>query len=42
MISDFFLPNVSGVESHIYMLRIDLIRRGHKVLVMSSLVYLLA
>jgi len=31
MISDFFHPDVGGVENHIYMLGASLIRRGHKV-----------
>src|ERR1700733_6007516 len=31
MISDFFHPNVGGVENHIYMLGANLIKRGHKV-----------
>lgn len=31
MISDFFHPNVGGVENHIYMLSATLIRMGHKV-----------
>lgn len=31
MISDFFYPNVGGVENHIYMLSTNLIRKGHKV-----------
>ncbi|KAH6887872.1 transferase [Coprinopsis sp. MPI-PUGE-AT-0042] len=35
MISDFFHPNVGGVESHIYMLSANLIRRGHKVIVIT-------
>ncbi|KAH7924368.1 glycosyltransferase family 4 protein [Leucogyrophana mollusca] len=35
MISDFFHPNVGGVESHIYMLSAKLIRRGHKVIVIT-------
>lgn len=30
MISDFFHPNVGGVENHIYMLAASLIRKGHK------------
>ncbi|KAI0314868.1 GPI anchor biosynthesis-domain-containing protein, partial [Amylostereum chailletii] len=30
MISDFFHPNVGGVENHIYMLSANLIRMGHK------------
>ncbi|KAF8880060.1 glycosyltransferase family 4 protein [Infundibulicybe gibba] len=35
MISDFFHPNIGGVESHIYMLSANLIRRGHKVIVIT-------
>lgn len=35
MISDFFHPNVGGVENHIYMLGASLIRRGHKVIVIT-------
>jgi len=35
MISDFFYPNVGGVENHIYMLSANLIRRGHKVIVIT-------
>ncbi|KIK70306.1 glycosyltransferase family 4 protein [Collybiopsis luxurians FD-317 M1] len=35
MISDFFHPDVGGVESHIYMLSAMLIRRGHKVIVIT-------
>ncbi|KAI0702039.1 transferase [Cerioporus squamosus] len=35
MISDFFHPNVGGVESHIYMLSANLLRRGHKVIVIT-------
>lgn len=31
MVSDFFHPDVGGVENHIYMLSIELIKRGHKV-----------
>jgi phosphatidylinositol glycan class A protein len=31
MVSDFFHPNVGGVENHIYMLSVELMRRGHKV-----------
>ena len=30
MITDFFHPNVGGVENHIYMLSTTLINRGHK------------
>ena len=35
MISDFFLPNVGGVENHIYMLSVELLKRGHKVVVLT-------
>ncbi|KAF9235599.1 glycosyltransferase family 4 protein [Melanogaster broomeanus] len=35
MISDFFYPSVGGVENHIYMLSANLIRRGHKVIVIT-------
>ncbi|EGN92502.1 glycosyltransferase family 4 protein [Serpula lacrymans var. lacrymans S7.3] len=35
MVSDFFHPNVGGVENHTYMLSISLIRRGHKVIVIT-------
>lgn len=32
MVSDFFHPNVGGVENHIYMLSTTLMRMGHKVI----------
>ena len=32
MVSDFFYPNMGGVESHIYQLAQYLIERGHKVI----------
>ncbi|PBK83481.1 glycosyltransferase family 4 protein [Armillaria gallica] len=35
MITDFFHPNVGGVESHVYMLSANLIKRGHKVIVIT-------
>ncbi|KIJ99092.1 glycosyltransferase family 4 protein [Laccaria amethystina LaAM-08-1] len=35
MISDFFHPAVGGVENHIYMLSANLIRKGHKVIVIT-------
>ncbi|KAK0449676.1 glycosyltransferase family 4 protein [Desarmillaria tabescens] len=35
MITDFFHPNVGGVENHIYMLSANLIKRGHKVIVIT-------
>ena len=35
MISDFFYPNMGGVESHLYHLSQQLIKRGHKVITNS-------
>lgn len=35
MVSDFFYPNVGGVESHIYQLSQCLLARGHKVVVIT-------
>lgn len=35
MVSDFFFPNMGGVESHIYLLSQCLIRLGHKVVVVT-------
>lgn len=35
MASDFFYPNMGGVEQHIYNLSQCLITRGHKVIVMT-------
>ncbi|KAK0569553.1 Phosphatidylinositol N-acetylglucosaminyltransferase GPI3 subunit [Tilletia horrida] len=35
MISDFFYPNVGGVEGHIYTVSQKLIQRGHKVIVVT-------
>ncbi|KAF8520944.1 transferase, partial [Hysterangium stoloniferum] len=35
LISDFFHPNVGGVENHIYMLGVNLLKRGHKVIVVT-------
>ncbi|KAF8258535.1 hypothetical protein EI94DRAFT_1815174 [Lactarius quietus] len=35
MISDFFHPEVGGVENHIFMLAASLIRKGHKVIVIT-------
>ncbi|KAE9391748.1 transferase [Gymnopus androsaceus JB14] len=35
MIGDFFHPDVGGVENHIHMLGANLIRRGHKVIVIT-------
>eukprot|EP01104_Vermistella_antarctica_P008222 TRINITY_DN2053_c4_g1_i1.p1 TRINITY_DN2053_c4_g1~~TRINITY_DN2053_c4_g1_i1.p1 ORF type:complete len:309 (+),score=51.15 TRINITY_DN2053_c4_g1_i1:390-1316(+) len=35
MVSDFFYPNMGGVEMHIYMLAQCLIKRGNKVIVIT-------
>nr|XP_042908977.1 phosphatidylinositol N-acetylglucosaminyltransferase subunit A-like [Parasteatoda tepidariorum] len=35
MVSDFFYPNTGGVESHIYQLAQCLIKKGHKVIVIT-------
>ena len=35
MVSDFFLPNLGGVEMHIYQLSQCLIERGHHVIVIT-------
>lgn len=35
MVSDFFYPNIGGVESHIYQLSQCLLDRGHKVIVVT-------
>ncbi|WFD18524.1 phosphatidylinositol N-acetylglucosaminyltransferase [Malassezia caprae] len=35
LISDFFFPNVGGVEGHMYMVGQELLRRGHKVIVIT-------
>ncbi|KNC98673.1 phosphatidylinositol N-acetylglucosaminyltransferase SPT14 [Spizellomyces punctatus DAOM BR117] len=35
MVSDFFYPNMGGVEAHIYHLSQRLVRRGHKVIVVT-------
>ncbi|EPZ36859.1 PIGA-domain-containing protein [Rozella allomycis CSF55] len=35
MVSDFFFPNMGGVESHLYCLSQCLIKRGHKVIIIT-------
>lgn len=35
MVSDFFYPNMGGVEEHIYSLSQCLIANGHKVVIMT-------
>lgn len=35
MVSDFFFPNVGGVEEHIYNLSQCLLKKGHKVVVVT-------
>lgn len=35
LVSDFFCPNTGGVETHMYFLAQCLLRRGHKVIVIT-------
>jgi phosphatidylinositol glycan class A protein len=35
MVSDFFFPNMGGVESHMYQLSQCLMRKGHKMVVVT-------
>ncbi|ORX42600.1 phosphatidylinositol N-acetylglucosaminyltransferase GPI3 subunit [Hesseltinella vesiculosa] len=35
MVSDFFYPNMGGVESHLFLLSQRLIQRGHKVIIIT-------
>ncbi|ORX40248.1 hypothetical protein BD324DRAFT_641151 [Kockovaella imperatae] len=35
MVTDFFLPVAGGVEGHVYSLGIELMKRGHKVIVIT-------
>ncbi|XP_060951421.1 phosphatidylinositol N-acetylglucosaminyltransferase subunit A-like [Limanda limanda] len=35
MVSDFFYPNIGGVESHIYQLSQCLVEKGHKVVIVT-------
>ncbi|KAJ3413926.1 Phosphatidylinositol N-acetylglucosaminyltransferase gpi3 subunit [Chytridiales sp. JEL 0842] len=35
MVSDFFYPNFGGVESHLHFLSAELVRRGHKVIILT-------
>lgn len=36
MVSDFFVPNLGGVEMHMYNVAQCLMERGHKVIVITS------
>jgi phosphatidylinositol glycan class A protein len=36
LVSDYFYPNLGGVEMHMFQLGQCLIERGHKVVVMSN------
>ena len=36
MVSDFFVPNLGGVEMHIYNVAQCLIEMGHKVIVLTT------
>jgi len=35
MVSDFFYPNMGGVENHLYCLAQCLLQRGHKVIIVT-------
>ncbi|KAH9812864.1 family 4 glycosyltransferase [Melampsora americana] len=35
MVSDYFFPNLGGVESHLYILSQKLIKRGHRVIIIT-------
>ncbi|KAG9057595.1 hypothetical protein FS842_005556 [Serendipita sp. 407] len=35
MVCDFFHPNIGGVENHIYILAVNLLQRGHKVVIVT-------
>ncbi|KAI9347033.1 hypothetical protein BDR26DRAFT_911165 [Obelidium mucronatum] len=35
LVSDFFYPNFGGVESHLHFLSQELVRRGHKVIIVT-------
>ena len=35
MVSDFFHPNIGGIESHIYQLSMHLVARGHTVIIIT-------
>ncbi len=35
LVSDFFYPNMGGVESHLYQLAQCLIEKGHKVIIVT-------
>lgn len=35
MVSDFFAPNVGGVETHVYQLAVRMVERGHEVVVLT-------
>ncbi|XP_055354714.1 phosphatidylinositol N-acetylglucosaminyltransferase subunit A-like [Paramacrobiotus metropolitanus] len=37
MVSDFFYPNVGGIESHIYQLSYCLQKRGHRVIIVTHM-----
>ena len=35
LVSDFFYPNMGGVESHLYQLAQCLLEQGHKVIIVT-------